>query len=149
MKRSWLSFALIAAVPALVADPAAACRGAQWESSTVLPRLPGVAGKQEVVARIKVLELIKAPWIQDDKPWQYTSRVKARVVDPIKGVEKDQVLIVDFRGTSCDQVFGRYSIGTVGYIAGRLVTDGEDTVFVGRWGMDMTTGDLFPRPANY
>jgi hypothetical protein len=149
MRRLRFSCALSAVALALAANSAAACRGPQWESSTVLPRLPASADKHDVVARVKVLELIKAPWIQDDKPWQYTNRVKARIVEAIKGVEKDQEIVVDSRGTSCDQVFGRYSLGTVGYIAGRMETSNGETVFAGRWGIDLTTGDLIPRPVNY
>jgi hypothetical protein len=120
---------LAAGVTFAAAAPAYACRGSQFETSTVLPTLPTAANQEDIVAKVEIVELL--PW----RPgWSGASVVKTRVVEGLKGIETGQVLIVLSRGSSCDQRFSLHDIGRQGYVAGSTERnqDGE-TVFVGAW----------------
>src|SRR5262245_34871534 len=98
------SFAIAALV--LAVEPSSACRGAQYETSTVLGDLPAAAQTEPVVARIKILEVLRPTWVTTDD-WSYSPRIRVLVVEAIKGVEARQVFVVDTIGTSCDQSFPR------------------------------------------
>ncbi len=133
-------------------DPTFACRGPQWETSTLLEALPATARSEPVVARVEPLELLDPPYsVPDD--WKLTPRIRVRVVEAIKGVREGQTFVVDSRGTSCDQTFPRnnpkfhaYMTDWRPYIAGHFEPSNSGEVFRGAWKRDMKTGELLRAP---
>jgi hypothetical protein len=131
---------------------AMACRGLQWNTSTLMSELPPTAQNEPVVARVEPIELLNPPWSTPEN-WKFTPRIRVRVVEAIKGVNEGQIFVVDTRGTSCDQYFERgeqtYLAGKRYYIAGQFEQSGYgDVVFDGAWKLEMRTGALVrtPRP---
>jgi hypothetical protein len=72
------------------------------------------------------------------------------VVEAIKGVQQDELFIVETGGTDCDDAFPRnepkfetHRINWRPYIAGQFVrVDTGERVFRGAWGTDWTTGKV-------
>ena len=124
--------------------PAMACRGPQWETSTLLNALPPTAQNEPVIARVEPLELVD-PQHPD---WTFTPLIRVRVVEAIKGVQQGQTFVVDSLGLSCDQDFPRYDPKFQArmtdwrpYIAGHFEFRNSREVFRGAWKKDMSTGE--------
>jgi len=152
--RNTAKVILLAIVALLVmALPSRACLLAASETSTVLASLPEEAKSEPVVARVEIIELLDPKQFVDPDHWKYTSRVRVRVVEAIKGVQQDETFVVETRGTDCDDAFPRdepkfetYRSHWRPYIAGQFYgtnMHGEsETVFKGAWRGDLTTGKL-------
>jgi hypothetical protein len=113
---------------------------------TLLDKLPAAAQAEPVVAVVEAINLLPPPWAKDDN-WGSTSRVRVRVVEAVKGVQEGQSLVVDTRGTNCDQRFLRNELQFQTdiakrrfFIAGQFEVSGS--VFGGQWRRDAATNDL-------
>jgi hypothetical protein len=145
MKRLVLLFLTMLAF----VQPARACRTSLNFTVTLLDLLPAAAQAEPVVAVVEAINLLPPPWAKDDN-WGSTPRVRVRVVKAIKGVQEGQSLVVDTRGTSCDQSFLRNELQFQTdiakrrfFIAGQFEDSGYgDTVFGGQWRRDAATNDL-------
>jgi hypothetical protein len=133
-------------------NPTMACRGPQWETSTLLNTLPLTAQNEPVVAQVEPIELLNPSWsIPED--WRSTPRIRVRVVEAIKCVHEGQTFVVDSLGTSCDQSFPRnnprfqvYMANWRPYIAGHFEPSNSGEVFRGAWKRDLRTGELLRAP---
>jgi hypothetical protein len=136
-----------------MALPSRACRVAGSGTSTVLESLPEEAKSEPVVARVEIIELLDPKQFIDPDHWKYTSRVKVRVVEAIKGVRQDETFVVETRGTDCDDAFPRdkpkfetYRSFWHPYIAGQFYGTNmhaeSETVFKGAWHRDLAAGKL-------
>jgi hypothetical protein len=135
--------AIFLSIAALIATTGSsiACRVAGSGTATFFDALPKDAKYEPVVARIEIIELLRpiGTTIPDD--WKYTARTRVRVVEAIKGVERDQTFIVEGRGTDCDDAFYRNEPKfETYYIAGQFYRTGGETAFRGAWHRDFTTG---------
>jgi hypothetical protein len=119
---------LLAAAISSIAPQAFACISVTTHTPTLLPELPATANQQDVVAKIKVIELL---WRDSSI---YTSRARVQVIKAIKGTEDGTVILVETGGGSCDDVFSQRTLGTQAYIAGRMTTNAPgERIFEGRW----------------
>ncbi len=134
-------FVLTAIAATAEPDYALGCRGWQWETMTLLNRLPAEAQQEELVARVEVMETVSPyPNILD---WWFTHLVKVRVIEAVKGATAGEVFIVNMRGTACDQNATGKSVGQRGYIAGRMEkAESGQVYFTGRWRQDLASGGL-------
>src|ERR1051326_296845 len=131
----------------IAAEPSAACRVAGSGTTTLLDTLPENAKFEPVVARVEIIELLRpiGSTIPDD--WKYTARIRVRVAEAIKGVERDQTFIIEGRGTDCDDAFPRgepkfeaYISYWRPYIAGQFYQVDSETVFRGGCHRDFASG---------
>jgi hypothetical protein len=122
---------LLAAAISSIAPPAFACISVTQHTITLLPELPATADREDVIAKIEVIELVEQPWPANS---DYTSLARVRVIQAIKGTEDGKVILVATGGGSCDDVFSQRTLGTQAYIAGRITTNARgEGIFEGRW----------------
>jgi len=118
----------------LATSNAHACRGFKWETTTLLRTLPPTANKMQVVAKVAIVELLKLPWLSGYLPGGRSSLARARVIEPIKGVDAGRMIAVFTGGSSCDQVFSPHDVGRQGYVAGEFKKlENMGVVFQGQW----------------
>jgi hypothetical protein len=100
--------------------PSYACRSLSSESRTFLTFLPDEAASKNIAAKIEIVpgEVVK----KDGEIF-----IGVRVVDPIKGVQKDQKFFVGIFNSTCNR---DYLSGSSFYIAGDFSDDGN---FRGEW----------------
>jgi hypothetical protein len=75
MTRLTIVTALGLAALFLAVEPSMACRGAQWETSTLLETLPVTAQLEQVVARVEIIEVLKPPGIFITDDWKYSGQM--------------------------------------------------------------------------
>jgi hypothetical protein len=132
LRRLALAIILLALPATFGATPAAACPAAIQQTATLLPNLPATAQQDEIVAKVEIIELL--PYQPGWTGSQPTTRVKVRVVEAIKGVHPGQTMLVQTRGTSCDQVLSRDDLGRQAYVAGGMrASETGETVLKGAW----------------
>jgi hypothetical protein len=123
--------AALVAVVALGSTESVACRGPGSERATLLEKLPRDAQREDIVAKVEVTEWLPLPRPLYNDP-SLTNRVKARVIETIKGIGLRQIITIDTGGTSCDQVLTPKVVGQEAYIAGRFWIDQRgEIVFIG------------------
>ena len=122
---------VLAAAISSIAPPAFACISVTQHTLTLLPALTTTADREDVIAKIEVIELVEQPWPASS---DYTSRARVRVIQAIKGTEDGKVILVTTGGGSCDEVFSQRTLGTQTYIAGRMKTNARgERIFEGSW----------------
>ena len=124
---------VLTAPVAALAQPQGACRPPARNTATFLPDSPADAGFA-VMARVELINLVDARTPRGRTSDDATaSKVRVRVLFPIKGVGRDDVFLVDTGGSGCDETVGFDRLGQKAFIAGRFVTDRNDrTYFVGQ-----------------
>lgn len=128
-----LAAALLAGAPASApASAQGACRPPSQNTMTLLERLPADAG-YEVLAQVELLDLVDATTPRGQPSSEpVASKVRVRVLLPIKGVGRGDVFVVDTGGATCDQIVRFDDLKEKAFIAGRFFTDKNDrTFFVG------------------
>jgi hypothetical protein len=111
--------------------PRGACSPPAQNTTTFLPGPPTDSAYQ-VMAQVELVNLVDARTRQSSTE---ASKVRVRVLFPIKGVGRDETFVVDTGGGSCDEIVGLDRLGQKAFIAGRFVTDRNDrTYFVGQHG---------------
>lgn len=145
LRIAWLGRAvgyLLTGLLLTLSTPASAqaCRGWQWETLTLLDRLPQDAEREEVVAEVEIVKMLSPI---ENVDWYFTHLVRARVLHPVKGVAREEELIVNMRDTACDQNMTGKAAGRRYFIAGALrkMENGE-IHFTGRWRRDLASGGL-------
>jgi hypothetical protein len=130
----WEIVAAALAVVALAGAEASAqgaCRPPAQNTRTLLDTLPADAG-YPVLAQVELMDLVDATPRGQPSSEAVASRVRVRVVLPIKGVARGDVFVVDTGGATCDQVLRLDDLREKAFIAGRFFTDRNDrTFFVG------------------
>jgi hypothetical protein len=118
---------------ALAQAPRGACSPPAQNTMTFLSDAPPDTGYQ-VMAQVELVNLVDAREPHGgSSAGAAASKVRVRVLFPIKGVGRDQSFVVDTGGGGCDEIVGLDRLGQKAFIAGRFVTDSADhTYFVGR-----------------
>ena len=134
MTWAW-SIAAALAVVAIAGDPAlaqGACRPPSQNTVTLLDGLPADAG-YPVLAQVELMDLVDASTPRGQPSSEaVASKVRVRVLLPIKGVARGDIFVVDTGGTACDQILHLDDLSEKVFIAGRFFTDRDErTFFVG------------------
>ena len=130
-----IAAAIAAAIPvgqavAQAVPAPGACRPPAQNTTTFLPNPPVDAGYQ-VLAQVELVNLVDPRAHSSSEA--AASKVRVRVLFPIKGVGRDDSFVVDTGGTGCDEIVRLDRLGQKAFIAGRFVTDRTDrTVFIGQ-----------------
>jgi len=99
-----------------------ACFAPQLHTRTLFLTLPDAAQLQPVVAKIS---------IQEPLTFKKTKIIKAKILEPIKGVKKSETISVKIPQHNCArEQKGNINAGDIYYIAGKFNSFG---VFEGEW----------------
>ncbi len=118
-------------------SPSYACLSPSHESRTFLTFLPDEASLKNIVGKVEIL-----PAETTRKGYEIFFSV--RVVDPVKGLKKDQELLVGIANTTCNRD-PQLDAGAQFYIAGDFSDDGN---FRGMWTGEKYAQDALQRNNN-